>query len=86
MSITLDAAAGAVSVADSGGNSYGAAITDLTNASNVRTLIFAVHNANALANGGTITVTHPSVTRRAVTAQEFAGISSVGASTPSTRP
>ena len=43
VSITMDAVAGAVSVADSASNAYGAAVTDNTNASNVRTLVFAVH-------------------------------------------
>ncbi len=79
VSITMDAVAGAVSVADSAGNSYGAAVTDNTNAGNVRNLVFAVHGALAVANGGTITVTHPSTTRRAVSAAEFAGVATSSA-------
>src|SRR5207247_1860578 len=63
---------------DSKGNTYSLA-ADITNASNVRTVILAAHNVTALVSGDTITVTHPSASVRALSANEFSGVSPTSA-------
>src|SRR5438093_8192596 len=75
LTLAMGDASGTVSANDSSGvNTYSVA-ADVTNASNVRTVILAAHNVTALASGNTITVTHPSVSVRALSANEFAGLS-----------
>jgi hypothetical protein len=73
VTVTLDYAAGAVTCTDGVGNTY-SADASATNGSTLRTVIFAAHNVTALAAGQTITVTHPSVTARAMVAAEFTGL------------
>src|SRR5437763_658619 len=63
---------------DSKGNTYSLA-ADITNVSNVRTVILAAHNVTALVSGDTITVTHPSASVRALSANEFSGLSPTSA-------
>jgi len=70
-------AAGTVSAAD-GVNTYTVA-ANVTNASHVRTVILSAQNVTALASGATITVTHPSVAARALSANEFSGVSKTAA-------
>jgi hypothetical protein len=72
-----DSSTGAVSVADSAGNSYTSA-ADINNPSGVRTVIFVAYHVNALPSGSTITITHPSVTARAAVASVFRGLLSAG--------
>src|SRR3989442_2746161 len=72
LTLAMADASGGVTATDSKGNTYSVA-ADVTNASNVRTVILAAHNVTALASGSTITVTHPSVSVRALSASEFAG-------------
>ncbi|TMB21692.1 MAG: hypothetical protein E6J71_07790 [Deltaproteobacteria bacterium] len=75
LTLAMGDASGTVSANDSSGvNTYSVA-ADVTNASNVRTVILAAHNVTALASGNTITVTHPSVSVRALSANEFSGLS-----------
>src|SRR6266404_3471303 len=78
LALAMGDAAGPVSGADSAGNVYDVA-ADVTNASHVRTVILATHNVAALASGNTITVTHPSVAARALSANEFSGVSKTAA-------
>jgi len=74
LTLAMSDASGGVSATDTKGNTYSVA-ADVTNASNVRTVILAAHNVTALASGNTITVTHPSVSVRALSANEFSGLS-----------
>src|SRR5438552_1577900 len=74
LALAMGDASGTVSATDSKGNSYSVA-ADVTNAANVRTVMLAAHNVTALASGDTITVTHPSVTARGLSANEFSGLS-----------
>src|SRR5438093_1808002 len=74
LTLAMGDAIGTVSATDSKGNSYSVA-ADVTNAANVRTVMLAAHNVTALASGDTITVTHPSVTARGLSANEFSGLS-----------
>lgn len=66
---SMDQAAGTVSCVDSAGNTY-TADRDVTNGagtSGSRTLLFVCHNATGWTSGTTtVTVTHPSVTARAL--------------------
>jgi hypothetical protein len=73
LALTFDAATGTVSAVDSSGNAY-AVDADVTNAGNLRTVVLSAHNVAALAAGDTITVTHPSVTARALSGSEFSGL------------
>ncbi|MFN8642759.1 MAG: hypothetical protein U0802_14310 [Candidatus Binatia bacterium] len=78
LALTMDAAAGTVSAADSAGNVYGVDV-DVTNGTRIRTVVLSAHNVAALAGGSTISVTHPSVTARALSGSEFAGLLGSGA-------
>src|SRR5437667_6237509 len=78
LTLAMADASGGVTATDSKGNTYSLA-ADITNASNVRTVILAAHNVTALVSGDTITVTHPSATVRALSANEFSGLSPTSA-------
>jgi len=71
--LAMDNATGTVSASDSVGNVY-SVDADVNNTDGVRTVVLAAHNIVAIPVGGTITVSHPSVVARAVTAAEFAGL------------
>src|SRR5438094_908245 len=76
VSFAMDPAAGAVSCADTKGNSY-SAVVDFANGSGtsgVRTVVFAARIVTALAAGNTITVSYPSVAASAVSINEFSGL------------
>lgn len=72
-----NAPSGAVSCTDNatgGANTYTIDV-DVTNASHVRTVICSAHNVRTLpATTGKITITHPSIGRRAASASEFFGL------------
>ena len=70
LTLALGAVSGTISAADTAGNTYAIA-ADVTNASRVRTVILSAHNVAPLVSGNTITVTHPSVAARALSANEF---------------
>src|SRR5438094_7250327 len=78
LTLAMADASGGVTAIDSKGNTYSLA-ADITNASNVRTVILAAHNVTALVSGDTITVTHPSASVRALSANEFSGLSPTSA-------
>src|SRR5438046_2572563 len=78
LTLAMADASGGVAATDSKGNTYSLA-ADITNASNVRTVILAAHNVTALVSGDTITVTHPSASVRALSANEFSGLSPTSA-------
>src|SRR5213595_1125941 len=78
LTLAMADASGGVTATDSKGNTYSLA-ADITNASNVRTVILAAHNVTALVSGDTITVTHPSASVRALSANEFSGLSPTSA-------
>jgi hypothetical protein len=81
VSFAFNPASGTVSCSDSGGNSY-AIDKDITNGSGttgVRTVIASAHVTTALISGNTITCTHPSVTARALSANEFSGVAATSA-------
>src|SRR5438093_6553468 len=78
LTLAMADASGGVTATDSKGNTYSLA-ADITNASNVRTVILAAHNLTALVSGDTITVTHPSASVRALSANEFSGLSPTSA-------
>ena len=78
LTLAMADASGGVSATDAKGNTYSVA-ADVTNASNVRTVILAAHNVTALVSGDTITVTHPSASLRALSANEFSGVSPTSA-------
>lgn len=65
--------AGAVSATDTAGNVY-VVVADAHNTNQVRNVLLAAVNANALNQGNTITVTTPSHNRRTITAAEFWGV------------
>jgi len=68
-------AGGALSCSDSSGNSY---TVDLdVNDTFLRSVTCAAHNVTALTTSDTITVSHPSVAARAVSAHEFSGLTAV---------
>src|SRR5437660_4278851 len=74
LTLAMADASGGVTATDSKGNTYSLA-ADITNASNVRTVILAAHNVTALVCGDTITVTHPSASLRGLTSNELSGLS-----------
>src|SRR3989442_4784866 len=76
VTFVMDPSAGAVSCADSGGNSYSldADVTNRSGTSGVRTVIFSAFVNTALGNQGTITVTHPLATSDAVSVHELSGV------------
>src|SRR2546425_5204639 len=78
LTLAMADASGGVSATDAKGNTYSVA-ADVTNVSNVRTVILAAHNVTALVSGDTITVTHPSASLRALSANEFSGLSPTSA-------
>src|SRR5947207_3081824 len=78
LTLAMADASGGVTATDSKGNTYSLA-ADITNASNVRTVILAAHHVTALVSGNTITVTHPSASVRALSANEFSGLSPTSA-------
>src|SRR5437016_9322654 len=78
LTLAMADASGGVTAIDSKGNTYALA-ADITNASNVRTVILAAHNVTALVSGDTLTVTHPSASVRALSANEFSGLSPTSA-------
>src|SRR5207247_10537427 len=78
LTLAMADARGGVTATDSKGNTYSLA-ADITNASNVRTVILAAHNVTALVSGDTITVTHPSASVRALSANELSGLSPTSA-------
>jgi hypothetical protein len=65
--------AGAVSSVSDGTNTY-SQVVDVTNSGNVRTMIYAAYNVNALGSGATITITHTSVTARVAQVMVFHGL------------
>ena len=77
LTLAMADASGGVTATDSKGNTYSLA-ADIT-PSNVRTVILAAHNVTALVSGDTITVTHPSASVRALSANEFSGLSPTSA-------
>src|SRR5438093_1783281 len=78
LTLAMADASGGVTATDSKGNTYSLA-ADVTNVSNVRTVILAAHSVTALVSGDTITVTHPSASLRALSANEFSGLSPTSA-------
>ena len=62
-----------ISVTDSAGNTYEQAGHSQCY-EHGRTYIFAAYNVSALPSGGTITITHTSVTQRAAVASVFSGL------------
>src|SRR5207249_4127721 len=78
LTLAMADASGGVTATDWKGNTYSLA-ADITNASNVRTVILAAPNVTALVSGDTITVTHPSASVRALSANEFSGLSPTSA-------
>jgi hypothetical protein len=75
VTVAMDPSSGAVSVADSAGNTYStdADVANGSGTNGVRTLVFSAPVTTALANG-TITITHPAATARAARALKVAGI------------
>jgi uncharacterized delta-60 repeat protein len=73
VTFAMDDNSGSVTCSDTAGNTY-TVDEDVTNAGEVRTVIISSHNVSALSGGGTITVTHPSVTARAMSVAEFSGL------------
>ena len=83
----MDGAAGTVSAADTQGNPYTVAANAqfaTPGAGNVRSVILYAPVNTALVNGNTITVTFPSVTAKAVSVHEFAGVASLETSAVAT--
>src|SRR6266480_4024908 len=78
LALAMADASGGVTATDSKGNSDSLA-ADITNASSVRTVILAAHNVTALVSLDTITATHPSASVRALSANEFSGLSPTSA-------
>src|SRR2546422_182019 len=78
LTLAMADASGGVSATDAKGDTYSVA-AHVTNVSNVRTVILAAHNLTALVSGDTITVTHPSASLRALSANEFSGLSPTSA-------
>lgn len=68
-----NALVGTVSAVDSAGNTY-SVDSDVTNAAQARIVVLSAHKIDALVQGNTITVTHPSTNRRNLIAAEFAGL------------
>src|SRR5438874_739749 len=78
LTLAMGDASGGVTATDSKGNTYSLA-ADITNASNVRTVILAAHNVTAPVTRDTIPATHPSASVRALSANEFSGLSPTSA-------
>jgi hypothetical protein len=78
LTFAADPAATVSSVVDSAGNTYNQ-VVEATNATNVKTTIFAAYNVIALSSGGTITINHASVTARAAVVSVFRGLANTGA-------
>src|SRR5438093_760910 len=80
VSVALDPTAGTVSCADSKGNVYAkdVDVTQGSGTSGVRSVIFSAPITAALVSGNTITVTHPSLAARAMSADEFSGLGTSG--------
>ena len=78
VTLAMADASGPVSATDTSGNVYEIA-ADVLNSSHVRTVILAAHNVVPLSVGSTMTITHPSVAGRAVSASEFSGLGPTGA-------
>src|SRR5262245_2867121 len=74
LTVAFTATSGTVSVSDTSHGTYAVA-ADVTNASNVRTVILAVRVTSAYSAGQTITVATPTALRRALSANEFSGLS-----------
>src|SRR2546427_275759 len=76
VTFVMDPAAGAVSWADSRGNSYSvdADVTNGSGTSGVRTVVCSASVATALGNNDTIPVTHPLATSKALSVNEFSGL------------
>jgi len=75
VSLAMSGTAGAVGATDTAGNTY-TVRSDVTNASNVRSVVLSAIGVNRLVSGNTIVVTMPSVNRRALIAAEFWGVAS----------
>src|SRR5438874_631764 len=73
LTFTCGDVVGDFSATDSAGNTYTVDIQG-TKAGLVRTAILSAHNVNTLVQNDTITVTHPSMDRRLLTADEFSGL------------
>jgi len=76
VTFAMDPASGSVTCADSKGNIYTSDM-DVTNGSGtsgVRTVVCSAAVTNALVSGNTITISHPSVASKAVSATEFSGL------------
>lgn len=67
-----------VAATDSAGNVY-TADADVINNGDVRTVILVAHGTSPLSPGDSITVSHPSVTARALAAAVFVGLDPIGA-------
>lgn len=80
LDFAMDLTAGVVSATDSAGNTYSvdADSDDGSGTAGVRTVILSAHDVAALPAGKLITVTHPSVTARALSADEFSGLATKG--------
>src|SRR5438552_15036733 len=76
VTFVMDPSAGAVSCADSKGNSYtvDADVTNGSGTSGVRTVVCSATVATALGTNNTITVTHPLATSKALSVNEFSGV------------
>lgn len=79
VTFAMDSTSGSVSVSDTAGNTYNLDADTGVYVTYVRTLIFSAHNVTALVSGNTITVTHPSVNAKAVSANEFSGLAKTSA-------
>jgi hypothetical protein len=76
VAFAMDPATGTVSCSDSASNTYNNDV-DVTNGAatlGVRTVIFSTHNVAALSSGGTITISHPTVTAKAASAIMVTGL------------
>src|SRR5437773_6522541 len=73
LTFTCGDVAADLSATDSAGNTYTVDVQG-TKAGLVRTAILSAHNVNTLVQNDTITVTHPSMDRRLLTADEFSGL------------
>jgi len=76
VTLALNPSTGTVSCSDAGANTY-AVDRNVANGSGttgVRTVILSARVTTALASGNAISCTHPSVTARALSANEFSGL------------
>src|SRR5262249_35398794 len=69
----IDTGSTVFSAADSRGNTYSVDVQAASN-NKIRTVILSAHNITGLVAGDTITVTHPSTAKRALSANEFSGL------------